>query len=274
MRMRQISKAAPTSALFLAVCLLLLTACGSNPSAGAASTVNSATATACAKAIRPATSFKTTIGTVKSISGQALIITDTQGKSVTVTYTSSTTFTQEVKLAANDLKEGTSVRVAVTSSGSTYTAVSVLASTGTGSSTGTGAGTGGGFGGFGGFSGTPGARRGGTGSNPCFAGRGRSGSATPGTGANNFRGLVGTVSQVNGDMLIITDSAGASYTVTLTAQTQIIETKSATSAALKVGEPLTIAGKPGSQNAVVANTIAILLSLPTRGPAPTPTASH
>lgn len=269
MRMRQIGKAAPTSTLFLAVCLFLLAACGSNTLTGATSSGTSATATACAQTTRPATSFKTAIGTIKSISGQTLVVADTQGKSVTVTYTSSTTFTQEVKLAVSDLKEGLSVRVAVTSSGSTYTAVSVQASTGT--STGTNRG---GFGGFGGFSGTPGARRSGTpgaNTNPCFANRGRSGSATPGTGNANFRGLVGTVSQVNGDILVITDSAGASYTVTLTTQTQIVETKSATAAVLKVGEPITAVGKPGSQNAVAATTIAILLSLPTRGPAPTPT---
>jgi hypothetical protein len=73
------------------------------------------------------------------------------------------------------------------------------------------------------------------------------------------------VSQVNGNTLIVTDTTGASYTVTLTAQTQIIETQSATAAALKVGEPLTAVGKPDSQNVVAASTIAVLLSLPTRG---------
>jgi hypothetical protein len=264
--MRQTGKVAPAGALFLAVCLLLLAGCGSNTTTGTSS-VNSATATACAQATRPATAFRTAVGKIKSINGQTLIITNQQGKDVTVTYTSSTTFTQEVKLATSDLKEGMSVRVAVTSAGSTYTAVSVTASEGNGSGT-----TRGGFGGFPGFTGTPGARRNGTGgNNPCFSGRGRFGSATPGSGTNTFRGLVGTVSQVNGDVLVIADSTGASYTVTLTAQTQIVETKSATAAALKVGEPVTAIGKPGSQNAVAASTIAILLALPTRGPAPTAT---
>jgi hypothetical protein len=70
---------------------------------------------------------------------------------------------------------------------------------------------------------------------------------------------------MNGNTLIITDTTGASYTVTLTSQTQIIETQSATAAALKVGEPLTAVGKPDSQNVVAASTIAVLLSLPTRG---------
>jgi hypothetical protein len=271
--MRQMGKAAPMSALFLALALLLLAGCGSNATGGSTTDVTSATATACAQATRPATSFRTATGVLKSISGQTLLLTNTQGTDVTVTYTGSTTFTQEIKIAASDLKEGSSVRVAVTSSGSTYTAVSVLVSTGTGT------GNGGGFGGFGGFgNGTPGTRRGGGNGtpgagNPCFANRGKNG--TPGTGTgtgtSGFRGLVGTVSQVNGNVLTISDSSGASYTVTLTAQTQIIETKSATAAALKVGEPLTAVGKPGSQNTFAASSIAILLALPTRrGAAATP----
>jgi hypothetical protein len=253
--MQRVLKVMPISILCISLSLFLLAGCGSNPSGSSASA--SGTSTACTQATRPATAFKTSIGTLKSISGQTLIVTDTQGKSVTVTYSSSTTFTQEVKIAAGNLKEGTSVRVTVTSSGNAYTAVSILASTGT--STGTSSG----------FGGAPGARGGGNGSNPCFANRGR-GSATPGTGNSSFRGIAGTVSQVNGTTLIITDTAGASYTVTLTAQTQIIETKSATAAVLKVGESLAAVGKPGSQNAVAASTIAVLLSLPTRG---TPTSA-
>lgn len=271
MRMHQIGKVAPKSVLFLSICLFLLAACGSNTSTtstGATSSGTSATATACAQTTRPATAFKTAIGLLKSISGQTLTLANTQGTDVTVTYSSSTTFTQEVKLAPGDLKEGASVRVTVTSSGSTYTAMSVLVSTGTSTSTGGF----GGFGGFGGLRGTPGAGRG-TGTNPCAAARGRFGNGTPAAGNSSFRGLVGTISQVNGSILVITDTTGASYTVNMTAQTQIVETKSATSAALAVGEPLTAVGKPGSQGAIAASTIAILLSLPTRGtPKATPTA--
>lgn len=261
MRIYQPGKIAAKSALFLPLCLFLLAACGSNPASAATPSAASATATACAQATRPATAFKTAIGILKSISGQTLVLTNAQGNSVTVTYSSTTTFTQEVKLAASDLKEGASVRVAVTNAGSTYTAVSVLVNTGTGTN-----------GGFPGFNGTPGAKRG-TGSNPCFARRSRFGNGTPGAGTNNFRGLIGTVSGINGNVLTITDTTGASFTVNLTAQTQIIETTNATSAVLKVGEPLTAVGKPGGQNTVIASTIAVLLSLPTRGaPAATPTA--
>lgn len=255
MRMRRIGKAATPGALLLALCLFVLAACGSNTTAGAASSNTAATATACAQATRPATAFRTATGILQSINGQTLVVTDAQGKSVTVTYNSSTKFTQEVKLAPADLKEGSSVRVAVTSSGSTYTAINVTVSEGTTTS------RGGGFTGFPGFNGTPGARGGAN--NPCFT-RNRNGNGN-GNGNGNFRGIVGTVRQVNGDVLTIADTAGSSYTVTLTAQTQIVDTKSATAAALKTGEPLAIVGKPGGQGTVTANTIAILLSLPKRG---------
>lgn len=263
MRMRQTGKAARIGAILISIGIFLLAACGSNSSASSVPGT-SATATACAQTTRPAAAFRTAIGTVTSLSGQSLVLKTMQGANVTVTYTASTTFTQEIKLASSDLKEGSTVRVAVTNTGNTYTAVSVLVSTGGGNGTGNGS-----FGGFGGFRGTPGTRGNG---NPCFTNRGR---GAPGAGAggnNNFRGLVGTIAQVNGKILTITDNTGASYTVTLDAQTQIIETRSATAAALKVGEPLTVVGRPGSgQGTVTANSIALLLVLPRRAPAATPT---
>ena len=266
MSLRQIGRAAPKSALFLAVCLFLLTACGSQAGASGAS----ATATACAQTAQSANSFQAIIGTLKSINGKTLLLTDTQQKSVTVTYSSSTTFTQEVKITASDLKEGTPVSVVVMSTGSTYTAVSVMEGTSTRNGGPGGApgskGTAivnGGPGGTSGSKGTPVIINGDSGSNPCSA-RQSNRSASPGTGNANSQALSGTVSQVNGNILTITDPTGASYTVTLTAQTQIIGTKNTSAAALKVGEPLTVIGKPDSQNTVAASNIRVLLSLPTR----------
>ncbi len=268
MRLYRILQATPKSFLFIFLGLFLLTGCGSNAaSANTSSTSANATATACVQATRPATasSFKTAIGTLQSISGQTLSLKNQQGSTVTVTYSSSTRFTQQATVPASSLKEGTTVRVAVTSSGSSYTATDITVTTGT-------TGTNGGFGG--GFprgTGTPGAGFGG-GANPCFA-RGRFG-GTPGTGSgtgtSTFRGISGTVSQLNGDILTVTDSTGAAYTVTITAQTQIVETKSVTATALKVGQPLTVTGTAGSQGAIKASAIAILLSLPTRTSTPSP----
>ena len=262
MRIYQRSKSGMTGLLLLACCLFLLVACGSTTTGntGSSSSPASATSTACAQKTRPATAFKTSSGILKTISGQTLTLTTIQGGSAKVTYSSSTTFTQEVKLAPGDLTEGTSVRVAVVSTGSTYTAASVTVSNGTTT-------TGPGRGGFPGFTGTPGARK-----TPCFgANRGR---FVNGNGTNStFRGLVGTVSGINGNVLTITDTTGASFTVNLTDQTQIIETKSATASALKVGDALTAVGKADAQNSIAASSIAILLSLPKRGlPGATPTA--
>jgi hypothetical protein len=264
--------------LFLAVSLFALTACGSTSSTtttgGTTLSATSATATACAKLFTGTrtTSTKTAIGTLKSISGQTLVVSTVQGTDTTVTYTSSTKFTQEVDIPATSLQEGTAVRVTVTSSGGSYTATSITVTT---------AGAGGGFGGFGGgggfgfgrSNGTPGAGRGnGTpgANNPCF-----SRFATPSassTSTANFRGISGTVSQVNGTLLVIQDSSGASYSVTITAQTQAIETKSVTASALAVGQPITAVGTTTTDGTLSATTIAILLNLPTRTrPASTPT---
>jgi hypothetical protein len=279
MSLRQIGKAVPKGTLFLVLCLALLTACGSNTSASSGA---SATATACAKTAQSANSFRATIGILKSINNKTLVLADTQGKNTTVTYSSSTTFTQEARIAASALKEGTPVSVLVMSTGSTYTAVSVT----TGSSVGTFTRGGPGSGGPPATKGTPVIINGGPGSSPgsngtpgaiinngdnngsCPAPTGGSKKTSSGTPSANAHALLGTVSQVNGTILTISDYTGASYTVTLTAQTQIIGTQKASATALKVGEPLTVVGKPGSQNIIAANTIEILLSLPDRPSAP------
>jgi hypothetical protein len=264
--MRQMLRALFAGSLFLFLGLFLLAGCGSNASAGGTSGTAgaSATATACAQLTRTASSTRTALGTVKSISGQTFLLTDQRGTTVTVTYTGSTRFTQEVVVPASSLQEGTPVRVVVTSSAGTYTATSIVV---------TGATTGGNTGGFPGFprgNGTPGAGRA---NNPCFA-RARAGNGTPGAGTNNttnFRGLVGTVSHLSGNVLTITDSSGADYTVTITPQTQIVETKSATAAALKVGQALTVTGRTSGKGEISASLVAILLSLPARPATPTPT---
>ena len=264
MRMHRVLRAMPESLLFLFLGLFVLAACGSNtPSASVPG--SSATATACAQATRPASSARSAVGTLKSISGQTLVLTTQRGSNATVTYTSTTRFTQEAVVAATALQEGTPVRVTVTSGGGTYTATSIVVTTGT--TTGTNSG-------FPRGNGTPGAGFGG-GNNPCFArgrfGRGTPGAGTPGAGANNFRGLVGTVSQLSGNIMTITDTAGTDYTVTITTQTQIVETKNATAADLKVGQALTVTGTAGGQGAISARLIAILLSLPKRTATPTAT---
>ncbi|HJT58833.1 MAG TPA: DUF5666 domain-containing protein [Ktedonobacteraceae bacterium] len=252
------------SFLFLPLAMLLLASCGSNASTAGASTSSStsaaATATACAQ---PRSSFKAATGTLSSLNGSTFVVATLKGSNVTVSYSSTTRFTREDNVPATSLKEGTFVTVAVTSTGSTYTAtrITVTAATGTGNGTGFGNGR------FPGASRTPGAGRG---ANPCFN---RGQFATPGTGqpgaggtgTANFRGLVGTVSQVTATTMIVTDTSGSTFSVTITPQTQVMETTNVTSAALKTGQALTVMGTPGSNGAIDARSVIILLKLPAPG---------
>ncbi|MGH2507025.1 MAG: DUF5666 domain-containing protein [Ktedonobacteraceae bacterium] len=255
--MHRLSVLIPKNALFLSLGLFLLAlaGCGST-STSTASTVSSAsaTATACVQVTRPAAAFKTTTGVLKSINGQTLVVTNNKGNDVTITYSTTTRFTQANIVAAASLQEGTSVRVAVTSNNGSYSATSITVTT---RANGNGTGTGNGFPRG---NGTPGANRGAN--NPCVAVRrgGQNPGAGNGTGTGTpaFRGLVGTVSQLNGTTLTITETTGSSFTVTITPQTQIIETQAATATALKVGVRLTVVGGADSQGTIAANTIAIL----------------
>jgi hypothetical protein len=117
------------------------------------------------------------------------------------------------------LKEGTAVTVLVTSANNTYDARRISL-TGSGNSN----------------SRFP--RGTATANNPCFSlGRrsggfgGQFGGNGTGTTSSNFRGLVGTVSQLNGNTLIVTDSTGTDYTVTITPKTQITQTVTTTATA-------------------------------------------
>src|SRR5215472_5746108 len=113
MHLRQVSKIMPMSLLFIALGLFILAGCGSNTSSNTSTSTASATATACAQATKATSAFRTTTGTLKSINGQTLVVTNQQGKDTTVTYSSSTTFTQESTIPVTNLQEGTAVRVAV-----------------------------------------------------------------------------------------------------------------------------------------------------------------
>lgn len=243
--------------------VVVLAACGSNPSTSGASTTSSAaaTATACAQVrARVGGTGRVTAGTLQSINGDTLMIATQQGSDVTVTYSSSTRFARQSVIPTTSLKEGTFVTVAGSNANNTFTATRITVTTSTTSN-----------GGFPRFSGTPGTGRF-SGSSPCFS-RGQFG--TPGTGTgqpgnnSNFRGLIGTVSQVSSSSLTLTDTAGAAYSVTITPQTQITQTSSVTAAALKTGMALTVTGTKGSNGAINARAITILLKLSGTRPAST-----
>jgi hypothetical protein len=190
------------------------------------------------------------------------VITPLQGSDVTVTYSSSTRFTRQESIPASSLKEGTTVTVVVTSANNTYTATRISATTGSTSGQFTGQGTG---------ANNPCsslARRSGTFGGGQFGGANGTGT---GTGTSNFRGLIGTVYGLKGNILTVTDRSGTTYTVTVTPQTQILQTSSVTAATLKTGMALIVSGTAGSQGTINARTVSIVPKLTTIQPRQTPT---
>jgi hypothetical protein len=259
LRLRWIRSKMPASLILLSLLALFLVGCGTDSSttSGSSSTTTTAaaTATACAQN-RPATSFKTVDGTLKSSSATTLVVATQQGTVVSVTYSSSTRFTRQDTVPASSLKEGSSVTVAVTSVNNGYTATRISLTSGS-------------------TNGNSPFPRGTAiaGNNPCFSVARRSGSFVggqfggTGTGTNgsNFRGLVGTVSQLNGDILTITDSSGTDYTVTITSQTQITQTSTVNPATLKAGMALLITDSVSSNGTITARSVTIVSKLPTTG---------
>ncbi len=281
MNIRWRARGMPMSVLFISLGLFLLVACGPTASNKGGSAAAHTSATAAAKCTPTAGTTQTAVGTLKSIHGQTLVLTDQQKKELTITYSSATHFTRQAHLPASALQEGTEVNVVVTGSNGVYAATSItvvpggsatLVGTPGPSSNGTpgtifqgtpppGAGTPGTI-----FQGTPppgapSSSGSNSSNNPCVKQvEGTPGSS--GTGPTNPHGIFGKVGQVNGDILTVIDPTGASYTVTLTPQTQIIGTQNATAAALKVGEPLIATGTK-KQGVIVAKMVQILLILPT-----------
>jgi hypothetical protein len=105
---------------------------------------------------------------------------------------------------------------------------------------------------------------------------GRSG--TPGTfrtpgagGAGQLRQTVtGTVSQVNGNGLVVTDTNGNDLTVNLTATTRITAEATASISDLHSGLQVSVTGIANSQGVITANTVAIVQGFPGRSPTATP----
>ena len=246
-RLRWIRNNLPASFLFLLALVVAGCGAGASTASGSSSTTANATATACAQN-RPAASFKTVSGTLKSSSATALVVTTRQGSDVTVTYSSSTRFSEQKTIPASALKEGTAVTVAVTSVNNGYAATRISLTGGLNSS-----------------GNSPFPRGTATAGNPCFnAARQRFGGTGTGNGTNSsFRGLIGTVSQLNGNILTITDTTGTDYTVAITSQTQITQTSVVKPATLKAGMALLISGTPGSNGTINARTVAIVPKLPT-----------
>jgi hypothetical protein len=228
------------------IILLLITtfvaACGNSSTAAGTTPAVTATATSC---------FSQATGTIQSINGTTLLIVNSRGTQIHATYTSNAVFLRETALTPAGLQEGMNVTVrAIKNPDSSYSAVQVTARNL---------------------------------STLTFTARSSAGSirsCTPrqrpngGNGQGNFTGgqggtisnqnLIGTVGQLNGNMLTVNDANGADYTVQLTSSTQIRTDSTATAADLQVGKAVTVVGTSDNHGGISARQVLILLNLPNR----------
>ena len=242
----------------LSFLLVFVVACGSTSTDSTTSTGAAAATATC-----PPNRFKTTTGTLQSISSTSFVVKDAQGANVQASYTSSTRFQQEAQVATSNLKEGTYVSVAVTQDNGSYTATRVMLVGNRGAGQGFGNGTGrgnvgNGTGGNGG-SGANGTGNGRTRNAACFR-RGQNANAGAAGTANGGRNITGTVSQMSGNSLTVTDLQGSNYTLTLNGSTKIIQYKSATSSALKTGSAVMVTGADNGNSGITAQSITVMLA--------------
>ena len=204
----------------------------------------STSATACPSPVP----FQATSGTIQSINGTTLLITATNGSTVTATYTNTTRFARQVRVTTAALQNGAFVFVAVTQNAdNSYTATRIALA----NAANAGSRPGGAFGGSG--------RRDGKGSACSRRGfRGGFGGQDLAGGNGNTRGISGTVSQLKGNTLTVTDVNQADFTVTLSSTTQIIQTSQAVATSLQVGMKVNLVGLRNAQGVLTARSVTIL----------------
>lgn len=230
---------------------MLLAACGSASAATSnATTITPTTANAC---------LTVTTGTIQSISNNGLSITNFQGKNVQAIFTSKTTIIRQATLTSKDLKTGMLVSVTVIQNADgTYSARAVNVRNSLTNQ-----------GGFTRGSGLcNGQRRRGTGTpgGPGF------GSGTPGAGGAQSRQIInGTVSQIIGSSLTVTDTSSNDFTISLTTTTRISTQQTVTGSDLHVGEAVMIIGNANSQGMINVSSLSILQGLQNRPTTPSST---
>ncbi|RAQ96751.1 DUF5666 domain-containing protein [Thermogemmatispora tikiterensis] len=224
--------------------LLLLVACGTNSNSAAGGVSASASAT---PTCPPTPRFQSVSGTVQSVSTGSFTVLDRQGQSKQVVYTSSTRFTKQVQEKVSDLKEGEQVTVFVSqNSDGTYSAVSITAGSGQAGFASNGQGSRQGFGGNrGNFNAA------------CFRRQSQAVSGANGTSSQNSRAVRGSITQIAGNQLTVTDSSGSNFVLTLTSTTRIVETEAARASDLKSGVTVLVVGSNGSQGQLTASSVTI-----------------
>ncbi len=236
---------------------VLLVACGS-AGTNASGSANSATKTTTTNCLTAAS------GTIQHISSSGLQLTSLQGKTVQVTFTSATTFTRQSIVKPSSIKTGTPVSIIIVlNADNSYSALSVSIRS---SSTR-----------LGGFTGgaklCSGQTFRGTGTPGAFGGSGFGGSGTPGAsgGGQARQTVTGTVSQINGTMLTVTDTSGNNITANLTATTRITAQQTFSASDLHGGVAVTVIGTANGQGVISASSVSPLQGLPNRRPRATPT---
>lgn len=234
-----------------AVPLVLLTiviaGCGSSTTTGSTAVVTP-TATICLSA---------TTGTIQNVGNTTLQITSLQGKTVQATFTSKTIFMRQATLTAADLKAGMLVSVTVKQNAdNTYSAQTISIRTSLTRQGGFTRGTGSGL--------CRGQRPRRTGTPGTFGGPGFGGAPGTGSSGSSLQTISGTISQVNGNSLVVTDTSSNDFTMTITSTTRMTQQQTATADDLRTGAIVTITGNANSQGVISASSVAILQGIPFR----------
>ena len=179
-----------------------------------------------------------TMGTLSSINGNTLTLTNTQGSQVTVNVSGTTTFQKTITGTIADLQQGDVLTVTGTPDASgniVATSISVRAAGQVSPTRSPGA------------TFTPrGTPRTGTGGTPTF----------PNVGVGG--GTLGTLNNINGNVLTLTSMQGNQVTVNVSNTTIIEKIVNGTVSDLQSGESLTIVGSPNANGNIIASSITIL----------------
>jgi hypothetical protein len=96
-------------------------------------------------------------------------------------------------------------------------------------------------------------------------------SGTPGAGGALSRQIInGSVSQISGSSLTVTDTSNNDFTISLTTTTRISMQQTIASSDLHIGEAVMITGGANSKGIINASSVSILQGLPNRPTSPTP----
>lgn len=225
--------------------------CGSSTTTGS-TVATTPTATTCLSAAT---------GTIQSINGSTLQVNSIQGKTVQVTLTSKTVITRQASLTIADIKAGMLATVTVKqNTDNTYSALMVSIRNSLSRSSGFTRGSGSGS------TLCSGQRPRRTGTPGAFGGPGFSG--TPGSGSGNrgqnFQTISGTISQVNGSSLVVTDTSNNDFTVTINSSTRMTQQQTVAVSDLHTGEAVTVAGNANTSGVISASTVAVLQNIPFR----------